>query len=157
MKTTPELIDPFIKSTKETFATMAGLDVQMEKLRIRDKNAQNNVAISGIIGLSGDIQGVMILEFPIETALAVVSKFIGETITVIDEDVHDAVGELANIISGNAKKNLRGFNVSIGLPTVVEGSDYTLHLSKDANSQQAFMTSDAGEFIMEICMKYQEE
>jgi chemotaxis protein CheX len=154
MKMNAGHMSPFVESAKETFSTMVGLNVQMDKLFVKDNDARFSPAVSGIIGLTGDVQGVVIIEFPLETALAVVSRLIGEEVTNIDDDVTDAIGEIANIISGSAKKDLDGLNVSIGLPTVVIGTDYVLHLSKDASSLCAAMTSDAGNFIIEISMKF---
>jgi chemotaxis protein CheX len=45
----------------------------------------------------------------------------------VDDDVRDVMGELANMVAGNLKCLLpRGTGLS--LPSVVEGSDYTLRV-----------------------------
>jgi chemotaxis protein CheX len=45
----------------------------------------------------------------------------------IDDDVRDVMGELANMVAGNLKSLLpRG--VDLSMPSVVEGSDYSLRV-----------------------------
>ena len=41
----------------------------------------------------------------------------------MNSDVVDAIGELTNMIAGSAKAQLEPFQMSIGLPTVIVGSD----------------------------------
>lgn len=153
MKMNAEHMGFLVKSTQETFSTMLGLNAQMDNMLASETEALNSSAVSGIIGLSGDVQGVVIIKFPLQTCLAVVTRLIGEKATKIDDDVTDAIGEITNIIVGNAKKYLTGLNVSISLPTVVEGSDYIVHLSKDTPAVCASLSSDAGEFYIKISTK----
>jgi chemotaxis protein CheX len=157
MMTNEELMGPFIKSAQRTFSSMLGLDVQAENISVRENDDDSHASISGIVGLSGDIQGVVVLEYPLATSLTMVSKFIGEEFTEIDDDVADAIGEITNIIAGYAKKDMFGLNVSIGLPTVVEGSDYAVHLAKGTPVLCAAMTSAAGDFIIAVSMKFKEQ
>ena len=157
MKMKAEHVSPFIKSAKQTFLTMLGLNVQMGKLFLRGVDDKRQADISGIIGLSGDVKGAVIIGYPKATALAVVSKFIGEETTEINGDVTDAIGEITNIISGYAKKDMTEYNISISLPSVIEGSDHQVHLPKDVPIMCVPMTSEAGEFIIEVSMKFKEE
>jgi chemotaxis protein CheX len=157
MKMNAEHMGFLVKSAQETFSTMLGLNAQMDKMLTRESEAPESPVISGIIGLSGDVQGVVIIKFPMETALTVVSRLIGEEVTKIDDDVTDTIGEITNIIVGSAKKYLNGLNVSIGLPTVVEGSDYVLHLSRDTPSVCASLSSDAGDFFIKVSTKLKGE
>jgi CheY-specific phosphatase CheX len=45
----------------------------------------------------------------------------------IDDDVRDALGELANMLAGNLKSVLPGGAV-LSMPSVIEGSDYSLQI-----------------------------
>jgi chemotaxis protein CheX len=144
----------FVKSAKKTFSTMLGLDVELNKLFVCVHENERFTGLSGIIGLSGDVQGVVIIRFPLKTALVVVSRLIGEEVTLINDDVTDAIGELTNIIAGSAKKDFTDLNISIGLPTVAEGSDYVLHLSKDTPTFCARMASDMGDFEINVNIKF---
>ena len=59
-----------------------------------------------------------------------------------DNDVYDALGELANMIGGNLKSVLpRG--VSLSLPSVVEGANYSVHIcGRHRNKKMAFEGTD---------------
>ena len=48
--------------------------------------------------------------------------------TEVNGDVLDAVGELTNIIAGQAKAQLEQYDLRVSLPNVVTGDDHRLHL-----------------------------
>jgi chemotaxis protein CheX len=51
----------------------------------------------------------------------------GSEHTEIDTETLDAVGEIVNIIAGNAKKNLEeSFALVISLPTIIKGVDHVV-------------------------------
>ncbi len=128
-----EHINPFIKATIESFSTMIGIEVKPAKIRLKD-DANTTHDISGIIGLSGGARGAIALSFPRDCALDVVSKFIGEEITELNEDVTDAIGELSNIIAGYAKKDLTEFSIQISLPSVITGEGHKVSDAKDVKA-----------------------
>jgi len=106
-----EHINPFLKSTIDTFATMLKRKIIPGKVYLR--TVASVADISGVIGLSGDIRGAVVMAYPRETALKVVSAFLGENVNDLNEVVADAIGELTNIITGYAKKDLADIQMSI--------------------------------------------
>jgi chemotaxis protein CheX len=70
-----------------------------------------------------------------------------------DPDLPDGIGEIANIIAGNAKKGLSRFNLSISLPNVIIGSDHTLSGVEGVPTILVPFSSGSGDFIMEISLK----
>jgi chemotaxis protein CheX len=98
-----EQINPFIMATIETFKSMIKTEVKPGKVTL-ERHSGFQSDLSGIIGLSGGAKGSVSMTFPKITALKVVSAFIGERIVTVDEVVVDAIGELANIVAGAAKK-----------------------------------------------------
>lgn len=147
-----EHINPFIKATIETFKAMLAVDLKMGKPRLRgDTNTSHD--ISGIIGISGDAKGAIALSFPKNTALDTVGKFIGEAIPDINADVTDAIGELANIIAGAAKKDLKDFSVSISLPTVITGAGHSVCEAKDVISMLVPFTYEDLTFDLAVALK----
>jgi len=71
---------------------------------------------TGIIGISGARKGIVYFSAP-RGMLAVLLMRMQETDTS-DENIKDLVGEVANTISGNARRDF-GRNFIISLPTVV--------------------------------------
>jgi len=90
-----------------------------------------------------------------QTALDVVSKMIGAPITKPDTDLADAVGEIANIVAGFAKRDLVGLNLSISLPNVIISSHVLSGLSGVPTIIVPF-TCPLGSFAMEVSLVTQE-
>jgi chemotaxis protein CheX len=143
-----EHVNPFLKSTIETFATMLSMEIKPGKIYLRNK--PTNSDISGVIGLSGDIRGAVVMAYPTTSALKIVSAFIGETVTSLNDDVADAVGELTNIITGFAKKDLTDINMSISLPSIVRGENHMVDMPKEAPVMCIPFDGDSGPFVMEV-------
>ena len=114
---------PFVNSIQNVFETMIQLPVTVEKPVLKEAGAPN-YDISGIIGMSGDVEGSVVLSFPTTTAERVISLFTGMELVYTHEDFPDAIGELVNMISGGAKAKFAGKQVSITCPSVVIGSDH---------------------------------
>ena len=106
------VVNPFISATVETFKTMLALDLETGVPALKQE-ATHTYDVSGVIGLSGEAQGVISLSFPKIMALKVVSKLLGMEIKVVGPDLTDGIGELANIVAGYAKQGLTDYNLSI--------------------------------------------
>ena len=55
------------------------------------------IVFPGVIGLAGTHKGVLAIHIPNKVAMAITSSFLGMEVDEINEDVKDAVGELANM------------------------------------------------------------
>ena len=63
----------------------------------------------------------------------------------LDGDVRDVMGELANMVAGNLKSLLpRG--VDLSMPSVIEGSDYSLHICGVGAVERMSFSSAPGDF-----------
>jgi len=76
-----------------------------------------------ILGVTGDLQGSVLFAFPKEMALDMVKIMSGMKLDEIDNFVSSALGEIANIIGGNAVTNLASQNYSCDIvpPQVIIG------------------------------------
>jgi chemotaxis protein CheX len=147
-----EWINPFLKATLETFQSMVGTTVKPSKPQLLSK--ENNLKdVSGVIGLSGSIKGVVVIGFPKETVFNVLENFIGERPTEFDADVSDAVGELANIIAGYAKKFFPVKDLQISLPSTVRGENHMVHIPQKIIPVQIPFQSELGIFTIEVGLK----
>jgi chemotaxis protein CheX len=125
-----EHINPFVVATIETFKSMLHTSITPGKLMLIREN-KLRCDISGIIGLSGGAKGSVSLSFSRIAAVKAVSEFIGEKVVTMDETVKDAIGELANIVAGAAKRDLSQYKISISLPTVIIGENHEVQGGKD--------------------------
>lgn len=145
-------INPFMRSIKNVFQTMLKVDVALQKPHIKtDSTASADV--SGVIGFSGDAAGCVVLSFPSAVACKVASTFAGMPITLESPDMVDAIGELANMVAGNAKKDFEGVHISISLPSVVIGTDHIVGQSRMVPRLVLPCSSPLGDFYVEVAMK----
>ena len=116
-------INPFIEATIETFETMCGVKpYRCGKLEVR-ANIMYVYDLVGVLGLSGTLRGAVLMTMPIPTGVKITSKFLGEEITDVKEELMDSFGEILNIIAGAATAKLDGQVVKLALPTVIVGKE----------------------------------
>ncbi len=143
-------INPFVEAVNVVFETMLGLKPQRKTLKVNPSEA-NTQQVTSIIGISGKVHGVVALRFPPETALALAGRLLGSEVTEVNDEVVDAVAELANMVAGNAKAKLdMDPPLELGLPTVVEGAGYRLKYPSNSHWLEVPFQTEGGSFGMEI-------
>lgn len=148
----PNYITPFIASVQNVFSTMLNLTVDVGEPHVKVEPTPS-FDVSGIIGMSGDVAGSVVLSFPMETAARIVSIFAGQPLTAKDADFPDAVGELVNMISGGAKASFQGKKASISCPNVVIGAGHTVARLKDVPCIVIPCSTDCGQMVIEISVQ----
>ena len=146
------VVNPFISATVETFKTMLALDLETGVPELKTE-ATHSYDVSGVIGLSGEAEGVISLSFPKIMALKVVSKLLGVEIKVIGPDLTDGIGELANIVAGYAKQGLTNYSLSISLPNVIIGSGHRIATQSGVPTIIVPLKGELGEMAMEVSLK----
>lgn len=120
-----EYINPFIESTMTVFRTMLNQTARRGSIYLKNAFQQSH-EVTGVIGLSGMARGSVVVGLSQTTALQVTSILLNEPCETINHNTIDAVGELLNMIAGSAKAKLEELKMSIGLPTVVLGSNHSV-------------------------------
>lgn len=153
-----EYINAFIDSTINALKTMAMTTPKREEVKVKKDGESPTYDVSGLIGLAGEAVGSVVLSFPEDTALKIVSNFVGEEVTSISQDVLDAIGELTNIVAGGAKKvfSEHGYSFKISIPNVVQGKEHKINRPKDVPCISVSFSSDAGPFVIELSLKIDE-
>jgi len=141
-----------VLSVRNVFETMLQLPVQVGEPAVKKAGAPT-YDVSGIIGMSGEVEGSVVLSFPTTTAERVVSLFAGEDLAHTHTDFADAVGELVNMITGSAKARFKGGQVSITCPSVVVAPSHTVFNRRDVTCVVIPCTCDCGEFAVEVAMR----
>ena len=145
-------IQAFAKAIENVFAMMVQTEVAVQEPVLKTVH-DPRYDVSGIIAISGDMVGVVVLSFPAEVAERVATSFTGMTLGVQDEDFADAIGELVNMVSGNAKASFEGKQCQISCPTVIIGQNHQVFKQRDLQSIQLPCRCDCGEFILEVSIK----
>jgi chemotaxis protein CheX len=95
-----EFVNPFFQALKEVFKLMLDLEITKSTLAAKDLVSENEVTVA--IKLTGDISGSVLFSFPESTTLEIVKIMSGMEMHKLDSFVTSALGEVSNIISGNA-------------------------------------------------------
>ncbi len=149
-----KLINPFINATINVLETMAFITVEAGRPYLK----KDNVAVgdvTGVLGLTGIANGTISVTFEEECILTVVSNMFGETMKELNNEIADAVGELTNMISGQARRELEemGKVFKAAIPSVVTGRDHTIiHYTDGPKIAIPFITEN-GEFTIEVCFE----
>ena len=149
------MITPFVSSIQNVLSTMLQLNVTVGDPAVKT-DPQPTHDVSGIIGMSGEVVGSVAQSYPEETADALVASFVGETLPPSSPDFADAIGELANMVSGGAKALFpAGRAVNISVPSVVIGSGHTVARRSDIPCVIVPCETDCGSFVIEIGLREQ--
>jgi len=140
-----------IEATNEIFSSMVMMEVGV-KGDVRSTLAPLENSITGVIGLAGTHKGVLAMHFPNTVAMAITGSFLGMDVDEINEDVEDAVGELANMLGGSVKSILsaKGRDIDLSLPSVIAGKNYDFQPTREVERVVIPFECDAGDFIVEL-------
>lgn len=145
-------VDPFVVSTVEVFRSLLACDLAPPLLSEREApTARHEMAV--ILGLRGpSAGGVMVLEMPRQTAQRLVLHLLGGEVD--ESSLVDALGEIANIIAGNALAALarEGLTLALSTPSVVTGRAFAIHLP-DQPTVCAFWESGFGPFGLSVALR----
>jgi len=137
--------------TKDIFSTMIEIDLTVIPLERYDlEKAESN--ISSMLGLGGDIKGSLDLHFPKNVAVFITSQFLGMEIEDEDDDVRDAIGEVANMVAGGIKTYLASLNIrtELAIPNTIVGTAYRTHGLAGAERVRVPFSCAEGLFVAEI-------
>jgi chemotaxis protein CheX len=151
MKMSSKLIMPFVNSTLNVFTTMMKIKPEISAPRLKE-DGHTSYDVSGIIGFSGQILGSVVISFQMETAKQMVIALVGSEVDPTSSDFADAIGEVANMVAGNAKKDL-GLVASIGVPNVVIGKGHIIGRLSGVPCVVIPCHTNVGDFAVEVNIK----
>jgi len=145
-------IAPFVRSLGNVFSTMLQVHITAGNPRFKDPS-NPCFDVSGIIGLSEDVAGAVVLSFPSDTAERLVELFTGAKLDADDPDFADAVGELVNMVAGGAKVEFNDRRVSISCPSVIVGANHRVFQQKNSPIIEIPCECECGTFSLLVSMK----
>jgi chemotaxis protein CheX len=145
-----DLSKSICNATVEIFQTMLMMEaVPGEPLAKRTGTYTNSV--SGIVGLAGPSKGMLAIHIPEPAALKITSSFLCMDVDAIDDDVKDAIGELANMVAGSVKADLLDSKeYKLSIPSVVCGAEYDIECLSESQGSVVPFSIEGGEFTVEF-------
>jgi chemotaxis protein CheX len=154
MNINAEYVNPFLEAASAVFKSILNVDLRRGKLVIKESPVPA-MDIAIIIGITGSITGEVVysMEFNMVKKIAdILAPGLSED--QIKHEYKDIIGELANMITGNAMNLFAttGKTIEITTPTVLEGRDFTITMIKQT-TLGINLYSPMGQLELNIALK----
>lgn len=152
--TEEQLATYVIDATRDVFSTMVMMEPS-DEYPLREPVNRFKCSITGMVGFAGIYSGVISIHCPVSLALKVTSSMLGVECDEVNEDLNDAVGEIANMLGGSVKQVLSkgGLDVKLSIPTVISGEDYTVNSLSDMDCVVIPFVVDDSKFLVGLTLK----
>ena len=146
-----DLEKSLIDATLEVFASMIFIDIAPET-PLDSETAAIEFNLSSLIGLAGDLKGILAIQCPAEVAMGITGAMLGMEVTELGEDAKDAIGEIANMVAGGLKEALAalGKKIELAIPTTVIGESIRTSGLSGATRVMVSFLSPLGRFGIEL-------
>ena len=119
-------------SVEQVFSTMLNIAAVPGAAQTRNDGLESVGGVMALVGIAGTWTGAGRLVVSPKMACTLSGALLMTTFEAVDEEVLDAIGEIANMVVGNVKtlleEELGGLSLSI--PTVIFGKNYATHSGK---------------------------
>ncbi|MBU5635306.1 chemotaxis protein CheX [Geomonas sp. Red69] len=150
----PVLEKTLIQEVRKIFSTMMGMD-HLLHLPLAVNPASNFTdCISALVGLAGEYNGLVGLHVSTQLAQRLAGQLL-DTEEPSEEEVEDALGELANVLAGDFKRHLSPESLAIRLstPSIVSGKQYAIHVSKKPEVMTLLFDSEDDWFMVALAVE----
>jgi len=144
------LVKEVVGAAKNVFETMLGLEIIPDEATVEKNAPTESERVVALIGLAGSWIGTFMLCCKPELACKISSLMLMMECDSINEDVLDAMAEMANMIFGNVKTELESKlgNLGLSIPTVIFGRNFA---ARNAGQQAwTVVPIHVGEHLMEV-------
>lgn len=121
-----DFADVLQSMAQQVFSTMLGLELEEGTIEPMPSPAIPDAGIVAMVGIAGAVSGNVNIRISNQFSCILASRFLMAEYTEVNEDVLDAIAELANMIVGGLKTNLedRFGCMGLSLPTVISADRY---------------------------------
>ncbi|HEY4902468.1 MAG TPA: chemotaxis protein CheX [Candidatus Sulfotelmatobacter sp.] len=149
-----DLIQPFINAADAVLSQGLNGSTRVGTLSM-EEHAYRRRGVAGLIALTGEIEGRVILDLDPQTALRVASHYAGAELPESDSLIKETVFELANQVVGNAISALndQGFRFRVHPPlllTLEEGDKS----SEDVEALMFRFETALGDVFMNVALRH---
>jgi chemotaxis protein CheX len=153
-----KLLGAFTSAARNTFKDMFGIDVQTKVPVELAPHGEHGWDITGLIGIAGQVHGVVAFRLPGKLATALLAKSGVDSPAEPDRRSLESglVGEVTNIIAGGASSGLAGeagYEFEIAPPVVVRGPNHKIDWPSIAPVISMGFTTPDGPFEIDLCAK----
>ncbi len=134
-------------ATREVFQLMLGTE-----LSSAPPDANPHQEVTSMVGMAGQLCGVLSVRCEEKAALVMTSKMLGVEPGEVGAEMSDALGEICNMVAGNFKNKITGLGDGCMLspPTVITGSDYITYSIADKPALEVRMLFEAMPVVISL-------
>ena len=153
-----EYINPFVETSYQVLKeVLAGATVTRGDLYLKS-TAMPVMGVAAFVGLAGDVEGRVLFDMSLETALNVASQMNSEKIETFDDLAKATISELANLITAQAVTKLHelGFKFDLTPPALFVGKDMEIAAMSRDNSVEALIVpliTDCGKIEVNVAIR----
>jgi chemotaxis protein CheX len=149
-----KFLSPFVEAAFAVLEAEAGIKTAQRGDLALQRSACTANDVTALISIVGQVQGIALYGLSQATALKIVSRILDQPFEEFDELAQSGIGELANVITGQAGKRLAeaGFEAKISPPTLILGKG-TLISTFDFDRIQVPVLTDIGELQIHLALR----
>jgi chemotaxis protein CheX len=149
-----EYIDPIIESAIAVLAEFTGASVERGDMKLQG-NSSASKEVAAIIGMTGDVDGRIIIEMDSETAVAMAGIMNHEVFKSLDRLALDSLMELANVVVARAVSSLndRGFSFRLTPPLIFTGANLAFFSSLSLETLIIPLHTKAGDCNLNVSLR----
>jgi len=132
---------PIAEITESIYANLLSLNLR----RLDGFSGTLPAGLTAAVYYAGAWKGAVLVECTAEQAGNWAARLMSLTPPIEPNDAHDALGELTNVIAGNLKPLLPP-GVGVSIPSVVQGTDYSLRILGGNCFESVYFEDDGGPF-----------
>lgn len=119
-----EYINPFVESAYSILKEVLNTKITRGELYLK-ATSQPVLGVTAIVGLAGDVEGRVLIDMSVETAIKIASAMNNEDFKELAELAKATIMELANMIVAQAVTKLSelGFKFDLTPPTIFTGKN----------------------------------
>jgi chemotaxis protein CheX len=146
-------IDELTAATRDVFKTMVFQEVEAASPPTAGEALKPGANVVGTVAFAGKTAGLVVFYSTLDTAQIITASMLGIDPASVNGELHDAIGELTNMIAGSFRTRMahaRGETWAISVPTVTVGSDFYTKYVSDVQRVLCPFRMNKAELIVEL-------
>lgn len=150
-----DLVRQLADDVCEIFATMVGIGDILHLTQEVEAGTHFRNSVTAMVGLAGTCNGMVCLHTSQNLALGFTAQMLGMDVSEVQDDLDDALGEIANMIGGSFKHHLSnsGNDIKLSTPSVVTGTDYSFSSGHSGDTLTLLFSANGEEFMVSIVLE----
>lgn len=150
-------LNPFVEAAFQVLEAEVGVKAERGELSL-ERSACTSNDVTVMISMVGQVRGVVLYGISEKTGIEIVSRILGQRFDEFDELAQSGIGELGNVITGQASQRLAavGLEAQISPPTLVMGKG-TLISTLDFQRLVVPLHTEVGDMVIHLALRESNE